>query len=281
MPALTVDQLNDGALVFRSELWATNSVLVPAGDVCLVCDPSIFPDEIADIRAATCRYRRIYVLVTHSDFDHVCGMPAFGDAIVVASATTAGAIADGTARRKLDQAEREWGASWEGALRVELVAGSALVRCDTCAVATIEACGHIDDGAAFVVVDRGLLLPGDYLSAVCHPIVLGSLQAALATHERLLRALDDHAITTVVPGHGPVLDRGQAARIGREDAHYLRALQDAAADAVRRGEGADAAIAMVRSVPPPRRARPDFDALDLPSSNACAALADAGHPAFR
>jgi hydroxyacylglutathione hydrolase len=280
MPRLTVERLGGGVLVLRSALWATNSVLVPAGDACLVCDPSIFPDEIEAVRSSTRPYDEVYVLVTHSDFDHVCGIPAFAAATVLADATTARAIAAGAARRGLDAAGREWNASWEGALRVDQVVGDELVRCGTCGVRAIPVPGHGDDGAAFVILEQELLLPGDYLSAVCPPIVLGSVRSALASCERLLRSLAEHSISTVVPGHGPALDRRRAQRIGREDADYLRLLQVAAADAVRAGIDAGEATATVRAVPPPRRARPDFEALDLRSSNARVALAEAGHPAF-
>jgi glyoxylase-like metal-dependent hydrolase (beta-lactamase superfamily II) len=89
MAALAVIRLQGGMLVLRSQLWATNSVIVPADDACLVCDPSIFADEIEEIRTATHGYAHVYLLVTHSDFDHVCGVPAFAEATVIAGATTA------------------------------------------------------------------------------------------------------------------------------------------------------------------------------------------------
>jgi glyoxylase-like metal-dependent hydrolase (beta-lactamase superfamily II) len=256
-------------------------VLIPGGDTCVVCDPSIFPEEIGEIRTATRGYERVYVLITHSDFDHVCGIPAFAGDTVIAGATTAAAIADGTARRKLSDSGRDWGTSWEGELRVDLVAADGEpVRCGDVEVVAITSLGHIEDGSAFVVPDRRLLLPGDYLSPVCYPIVLSSLRAAVATNERLLQTLDEHEIARVVPGHGPPLDRDEARRIGREDVEYLRSLQAAAAEAVRSGASAGAALVMVRAVPPPRRARPDFDAFDLLSATARRALAEAGHEAF-
>lgn len=125
---------------------------------------------------------------------------------------------------------------------------------------------------------RGLLLPGDYLSTVCYPIVLSSVSAALASYDRLLCALDEWAISTVVPGHGPTLDRLKTQRVGRDDVDYLGRLQVAAADAVGLGVGAREAALRVQAVPPPRTARADFEALDLRSSNARIALAEAGHP---
>jgi glyoxylase-like metal-dependent hydrolase (beta-lactamase superfamily II) len=134
MPPLSVERLPGDVLVFGSELWATNSVLVPAGDACLACDPSIFPDEIAVVRDATRGYDHVFVLVTHSDVDHVCGIPAFAEATVLADASTARAIAVGVARRGLDDAAGDWDASWDGPLRVDRVVGEQPVRCGVCDV---------------------------------------------------------------------------------------------------------------------------------------------------
>ncbi|HEY2320888.1 MAG TPA: MBL fold metallo-hydrolase [Solirubrobacteraceae bacterium] len=273
-----MSRLKGGELVLQSRLWATNSVVVPAGeDACLVCDPSIFPDEIAEIRALTDGSARVYVLVTHSDFDHVCGLPAFAGATVVTGVSTAAAIAGGAARRKLDESGREWGAAWDGELRVDVTVSAEAVWCGDLEIAAVECQGHCDDGAGFVIAGRGLLLAGDYLSTVSPPIVLGSFDGAVSAIERLLRTIDAHRIPTIVPGHGPVLDRDQAHQVGREDIRYLRAVQAAAAAAVRAGESANVAFLRVRGVPAPRAARSDFEAFDWLSANARRALADAGH----
>jgi hydroxyacylglutathione hydrolase len=286
MPPLSVTRLGGGDLVLQSRLWATNSVLVSGHEGCVVCDPSIFPDEIAEIRGRTHDRGSVHVLITHSDFDHVCGLPAFArDAVVVAGTSTAAAIADGTARRRLDEGGAEWGTAWEGELRVDVVASvapgapgaaGAPVRCGDLEVSVVDCRGHSDDGSAFVIAARGLLLAGDYLSAVCPPIVLGSFDAAIASIERLLRTVDEYPITAVVPGHGPVLDAARAREIGREDIRYLRALQRAAAEAVSQGASPNAAFLTVRAVPAPRSARPDFDAFDWLGVNARRALAEVG-----
>ena len=280
MPPLSLERLDGGGLVLRSRLWATNSVLIAAGADCLVCDPSIFPDEIDQIRLAASRYRHVYLPITHTDFDHVCGIPAFAGATVIAGAATAAAIGAGTARRKLDESARDWGTRWDGELRVDVVAGGEPITCSAVSLVAVECSGHIEDGSAFAVPERRLLLAGDYLSAVCHPIVLGSLDGTVAAIERLLQTIEDDRIETVIPGHGPVLDGRRAARIGREDVEYLRLLQAAAGEAVQQGVSANAALLMVRAVAPSRSARPDFEAFDWLSANVRQALAEAGHPAY-
>jgi glyoxylase-like metal-dependent hydrolase (beta-lactamase superfamily II) len=281
VPPLTVTPLPAGGLVLTSELWASNSAVVPSSGARLVCDPSIFPDEIAEVRAAASGGAPVHVLVTHSDFDHVCGIPAFADATVVAGPSTAKAIADGTARGKLDASGPEWGTAWDGELRVDVVAGGEPVQCGDLRVAAVDSRGHIDDGSAFVVLERGLLLAGDYLSPVCPPIVLGSVDGAVAAIERLLSVINEYGISTVVPGHGPLLDAASARRIGAEDIEYLTSLQAAATEAVRIGASPNPALLIARAVVPPRPARPDFDAFDWPSANARRALGEAGHEAFR
>ena len=94
------------------------------------------------------------MLVTHSDFDHVCGLPAFAGATVVAGVGTAAAIGDGTARRKLDESGPEWGTAWEGELRVDVVVSGEPVLCGDLSVAAVDTRGHTDDGSAFAVIER-------------------------------------------------------------------------------------------------------------------------------
>jgi glyoxylase-like metal-dependent hydrolase (beta-lactamase superfamily II) len=83
--------LGGGAWSFQAPLWQTNSLLAVAGaGDALLCDPAITPEEIGAIaREAKQRARgRSFLLVTHADYDHVCGIPYFPDAEVVAGAGT-------------------------------------------------------------------------------------------------------------------------------------------------------------------------------------------------
>ena len=68
--------LGGGVWCFQSPLWQTNSVLAVAGDV-LLCDPAFTPEEIGTI-ATQAKQRsggRSFHVVTHADYDLVCGIP--------------------------------------------------------------------------------------------------------------------------------------------------------------------------------------------------------------
>ena len=70
-------------------------------------------------------------------------------------------------------------------------------------MAALEAPSHGREGFAFFLLDQGILLPGDHLSAITYPLLAaGPARAALAC-EQLLEAVGRYEPRWVVPGHGP------------------------------------------------------------------------------
>jgi hydroxyacylglutathione hydrolase len=270
--------LGGGVRQYQTALWQTNAVLVVAGRDTLLCDPSWEPAEIAGLREAAepGGDGATYILVTHADYDHTCGIGAFPDATVVAGEETAERIRTGAVGRALAEASAEWGLAWAGEPRVDRVVGAGdTVELGSLRVAAIEARGHVADGLAWILLDQGVLLPGDYLAAMSYPFVIDSVANARATVERLLRAIDEHDLRWVVPGHGPALTPTDARRVGEEDLAYLDRLAEAAREALAEGSSPGHALVRVWSVEPPRPTTPDFDLFDLRGANARAALAGA------
>jgi hydroxyacylglutathione hydrolase len=260
---------------FQSPLWQTNSVLVVDADGALLVDPAYFPAEIAAIRAETERQAAgsQFILLTHADFDHTCGIPSFPAAEVIAGPDTRAQIESGAAGRALAGQGQEWGADWPTQLRVDRVVGPGEeVACGPFRVATIEARGHVGDGLAFVLLEQGLLAPGDYLSASTYPYAVHSVAEARETTQRLLVALAEHAIDWVVPGHGPVLDADRARQIAREDIGYLERLEERARDAAARSLPPGPALLHVYAVEPPRPNTDDFEVYGIRAANAARAL---------
>ena len=78
--------LGGGVWSFQTPLWQTNSLLAVANGEALLCDPALTPAELdaicAEVRRRAGEAR--YLLVTHADYDHVCGIPSLPEAEVVA-----------------------------------------------------------------------------------------------------------------------------------------------------------------------------------------------------
>jgi glyoxylase-like metal-dependent hydrolase (beta-lactamase superfamily II) len=279
----TIRDLGEGAWQFQAPLWQTNSLLATANGEGLVCDPAFTPGEIEAIRAeAEVRAGGpLHFLVTHGDFDHICGIPYFADAEVVAGEETARRVEAERTPDDLAAAGAEWGADWrtEG-LRVDrVVAAGSEFACGAFRIAALEAPSHGREGLAFVLLDQGILLPGDHLSAITYPLVAGSVARTAAADEQLLEALDRFAPRWVVPGHGPALTAADARAIGEADLAYLRALDVAAREAVADGLSPGYALLHVFAVEPPRANTDDFEVYAIRAGNARQALAEVGSSA--
>jgi glyoxylase-like metal-dependent hydrolase (beta-lactamase superfamily II) len=269
MPPLDVTDLGQGVWQLQSRLLSMNSVLVCDAGGSVVCDPAIFADEVAEIRNRAGSLAATHVLITHSDFDHTCGIPGFAGATVAAGAATAQAIADGTASDKLREAGPVWGVADPGPLHVDcpLEAGSE-TDIGSERLLVIDAPGHQTDGSAYLLADRGLLITGDYLSRAVYPVVWSSVARAIETYERLMAVVHEGRARLLIPGHGPALSSAEAVRIGEEDLAYLRALRNAAWLALQDGASTFEAVVAAYAVDPPRPDRIGLDVFGLRSSNA-------------
>jgi glyoxylase-like metal-dependent hydrolase (beta-lactamase superfamily II) len=268
--------LGEDVWVSQTPLWQTNAVLARSGEDALLCDPCFTADEIERL-AALARETGgpIQLLITHGDFDHVCGIGCIPEAVVVAGAATAERITSGMAGEQLAAAGAEWGVAWPTALRVDRIVEPGRLQCGGFEVEAIEATGHTPDGLAYVLVEQGVLLPGDYLSDMTYPFVLGRLDEAIATVQRLLDALERHDLRWVVSGHGRALTPGEAAAVGASDLAYLEALARAVVEARADGLSPGDALLHVFEVEPPRETTPDFEIYALRSANARTVLAHA------
>jgi glyoxylase-like metal-dependent hydrolase (beta-lactamase superfamily II) len=210
-----------------------------------VIDSPVLPEEL-DALPALLEQARFPtpsgLLVTHGDWDHLLGRLAFPGVALGCAESTAERL-----RASPGEAQRELRAFDEDLLIARqrpLALGSlqALPVPGHCAVGNRElelhsAEGHTPDGMAVMVPWAGVLVAGDYLSTVELPMLGdgGGVHAYIETLERLRRLVK--RAESVVPGHGPILDRANALTVLDEDFAYLSSLLDS-------GEGA--------SLPPAR-----------------------------
>jgi glyoxylase-like metal-dependent hydrolase (beta-lactamase superfamily II) len=244
-----VVSLHPDVLLATSAIWQTNCVIVrsappaPAagpitvhevgaldqGAETFVIDSPVMPEEI-EVLPALLEQSRFPapsgLLATHGDWDHLLARLAFPDATLGCAATTAERMRStpGEPQRELRAFDEQHYVRRARPLALGSV--QALEVPGSCEIGSRElalhpADGHTADGMALWIDWAGVLVVGDYLSAVEIPVLGdgGSVDAYLATLERLrpLVSVADH----IVPGHGPVLDSERALSIVDEDVAYL------------------------------------------------------------
>lgn len=220
----------DQLTVFQSALFQTNSAVIEGDGFVLVVDPTWLPQEVEEIarHARSIRASRaLYLLFTHSDFDHILGYGAFPEATTIASQP----FADNPNKERSVQAVR----AWDGEYYVQRPYDIRYPETDIAAIRDGQelvlggtrltfygAPGHNPDGLFTVIEPHGILLAGDYLSDIEFPYIYQSSTAYEETLGKLDVILDRHAIRVLVPGHGQVAtDQGQMRERQRRSFGYI------------------------------------------------------------
>ena len=246
---------------FESALWATTSLLVVSGDEAIAVDPCISSEEVRQIAACATELGAhvTHVLATHADWDHVCGIAAFPDAVATMSEGTAKRLRAVDAGERVAEQAARYGVAVAGAPRVDrtLTPGVAL-DLGPFVVETLPLRGHTPDGTAYRLRTLDVLAVGDHLSAVEFPFASSTADYRL-TLAGLVDLLRNDPPARVFPGHGPELSADAALAIAEKDLAYLHALRDAVASTVRSDDRAGARKAGL-AVPLPREAPSDLSA---------------------
>ncbi|MDX6542303.1 MAG: hydroxyacylglutathione hydrolase [Gaiellales bacterium] len=252
---MTAVDLRPGVIRYESALWETTALAVHADGQAVLVDPCISETEIAAI-AADLSGRGLALralLITHSDWDHVCGIAAFPDVPAIMSAEAGARVASGQAAESVVREGAAEGLSWTGAPRADLVfdPGEAL-QVGPFTVETMALPGHTSCGAGYRIRELGLLAVGDYLSVIEFPFVYVSTAAYRATLAALSDALRRDPPAVVTPGHGRALETQEALAVADQDLDYLHALNAAVRGALAHGATREEAIAAGAAVAVPR-----------------------------
>ncbi|MBA2173744.1 MBL fold metallo-hydrolase [Halobacillus locisalis] len=196
--------------VFQSLLYQTTSAVLKTDGAIVIVDPNWLPNEVLQIKEHVQLVRTnepLYVIYTHSDFDHVIGSGVFPDATVIATEDLANhPDKEGIEREvaEFDQGyylDRSYTPVFPE-VDIKIDADGQILELGGLTLYFYKAPGHTKDSLFTIVQPLGLFLSGDYLSDVEFPFISSSYQDYVATISKAEKIFQQHSIKMHVPGHG-------------------------------------------------------------------------------
>ncbi len=210
--------------------------MIETNDLVLVTDPNWLPKEIEAIKTFVDKVKKdrpVYLLFTHSDYDHILGYRAFPEAKVIASKTfIENSYKDYILKQIRDfddkyYLERNYEIAYPEADVIVEKDGQVLTIGET-ELTFYLAPGHTPDGIFSIIESEGIWIAGDYLSDIEFPFIYDSSFAYEDTMLKAAAILNDHPIKLLVPGHGDVTESREEIRIRLNDSlNYIRELRTA------------------------------------------------------
>lgn len=200
---------NEHLTVFQSALYQTTSAVIQTEKAMIITDPNWLPHEVEAIKVfveSRIGNRQLYVLFTHSDFDHIIAAGAFPQAIKIASAAFVDLVDKEKALNDIKDFDAQYYITRDYPIiypTIDIVIrqdGQREVLGDI-ACSFYLAPGHTEDGIFTFVEPLGILLVGDYLSNVEFPLV-NNLLAYESTLQKAKSLLEQFDVQALVPGHG-------------------------------------------------------------------------------
>ena len=202
---------NKQLTVFQSVLYQTTSAVVKTERAVILIDPNWLPNEIAEIKGyieSIIEDRKLYIIFTHSDFDHIIAAGAYLNATTIASE----AFIQREDKEEVLEEIRQFDAQYYierdypiiyPTIDLVIKEDGQTLQLEDVKCTFYLAPGHTADGLFTVVepLPYGILLVGDYLSDVEFPFI-EDFDAYLSTLHKVDSIISRHCIQTLVPGHG-------------------------------------------------------------------------------
>ncbi len=196
--------------IFESALYQTTSTVINLEKFILIIDPNWLPIEIATIQSYVEKIRNskpIYLLFTHSDYDHIIGYRAFPDAKVIASK----AFQNNPIKEKIIEQIKNFDDE-NYILRnypieypeVDIVVSEDFqkIEIEQTEFVFCQAVGHNSDGFFTMIPDLGIFIAGDYLCEVEFPFIYVSGFQYLETLEKAIKLINEYEPKMLIAGHG-------------------------------------------------------------------------------
>lgn len=224
----------DNCTVFQSCLYKTTSTVLDVGDAIILVDPNWLPDEIEEIATyvnSIIENKSLYLIYTHSDFDHIIASGAFTNATVIASQafhSNPNKEDSMAAIRKFDEEyyiTRNYKPVYPN-VDIIIDEDGQMVRIGDVDVTFYLAPGHTNDSLFIVVESLGLFISGDYLSDIEFPFIYSSYEDYVATIEKSAKLIANSPLQIHIPGHGNVTeDLDELQQRVAQSVYYLNGLK--------------------------------------------------------
>jgi len=221
---------------------------VSESEACLI-DPGITPAETAALHASVESAALAYVVLTHSDWDHVLGPEHLPATTIVAQAGFGRGLDPDEIRAELSglesRAEIERDREFEPPRPNLTFESECRLRVGALELSLAHAPGHSANMLTIHEPVSGALWASDVLSDVEIPSVVDDLDR----YERTLERVAAQDVRSLVPGHGTRTDdRAEIRRRLDEDRRYLADLRRTISDAVARGSSLAEAVAAAGTI---------------------------------
>lgn len=229
-------QVAQDIYIYQSTIWQTNSSVILNEAANVIIDPCYFPVEIQVIADFANRRKSFnkYVVLTHSDFDHIVGYQYFKGAKIIGHKEIACCDRDlqllqlreidytYLVNRRIPFVFPELDIKFQDYYRIPLKNDELLF---------FHAPGHTGDSSFVISVKRKVMFAGDYLSDLEFPFVYFNTEAYLRTLDLARSLVREYDIKYLVPGHGEVASgKEEIENRIQNDKDYLTTLVDTAQD---------------------------------------------------
>ena len=202
---------SENLTVFQSVLYQTTSTVVKTKRAIILTDPNWLPHEIDEIKTyiqSIIEDRKLFIIYTHSDYDHIIAAGAFPSATTIASEAFVKRLDKEKVLEEIYQFDAQYYIERDYPIIYPIIdivikEDGQIVDLEGVACTFYLAPGHTADGLFTVVEPYGVLLAGDYLSDVEFPFI-EDCKSYKSTLEKAATIISEKRIQTLVPGHGQV-----------------------------------------------------------------------------
>lgn len=205
---------NEYITIFQSALYHTTSSVIQTEDCVLVVDPTWLPHEVEEIKRFVEEVRNgreLYIIFTHSDFDHILGYRAFKNATIIASEEFVNHSHKEEVVEQIKSFDdryylkRDYEIEYPDVDHVIKENGQMITIGET-KITCFKAPGHTMDGIFTIVEPLGIFIAGDYLSDIEFPYIYFNSKVYEQTIQTAQKILQDKEIRMLIPGHGNVTE---------------------------------------------------------------------------